>query len=126
MEDELKSLGIFLKSSGILEMAYNKYRGLAMLPLSTTMNIMILDLDNLPVKPFKFKEVFIRWMLQMNEGRIMNGEEPILTYNLAKRCPIWKICKMPIKSAGISKDSLLKPPSLKTVSRISQPKNINK
>ena len=126
MTDDLKALGIFLKSSDILEKAYGQFRGLAMLPLTTSMNILMLDLNNLPVKPFNFKEVFIRWILQVNEKRILNGDEPIITYNIAKQCPIWKLYKMPVSSSKIYGNTALNLPSLKTISNITKPKNINK
>jgi len=122
----LKTLGISFGSSSLLEEAYQKYRGLAMLPLTTSMQVLILDLDNLPTKPLPFKEVFIRWLLQVNEGRLINEEEPLLTYNIAKMCPIWKIIKMPVKSAGMNKQGLIKPPKLVTKAKQTTPKAINK
>ena len=122
----LKALGITFKSTSLLEMAYDAFKGVAMLPLATGMQLLVLDLNNLPTKPIPFKEVFIRWMMQANESRIMNGEEPILTYDLAKRCPIWKLIKMPVKSMTMSRDKIMKAPKIQTVRKQNTPKNINK
>ena len=122
----LKTLGIVLKSTELLESAYNQYRGLAMLPLTSSMQLLVLDLDNLPTKPIPFKEVFLKWLLQVNETRIMNEDEPILTYDLAKRCPIWKIISMPVKSMLMSRDRVMKPPKLKTSREQTKPKGINR
>lgn len=123
----LKDLGIFFKDTSLLQEAYDAYRVLPMLPLTSTMQLLVLDLNNLPVKPIPFKEVFLRWMLQVNETRIMNGEEPIMTFNLAKMCPIWKIIKMPVRSVTMSRDGLtVKLPKLKSAREQTQPRGINR
>jgi hypothetical protein len=122
----LKTLGIMLKSSGLLEAAYERYRAIPLLPLSTNMQMLVLDLDNLPVKPIPFKEVFLRWMMQANESRMINGDEPLMTYELARMCPIWKLIKMPIKSLAMTRDKVMKPPKIQTVRQQSQPGSINK
>lgn len=121
----LKELGIALRASDLLESAYNSYRMLPMLPLKTTMQLLVVDLDNLPTKPIPFKEVFLKWMLQANEGRIMNGDEPLMTFELARMCPIWKIIKMPVRSVTMSRDRIMQAPKLKTVRQQAQPKGIN-
>lgn len=122
----LKTLGIALKSTSLLEAAYEQYKALPVLPLKTTMQLLVIDLNNLPTKPIAFKEVFIRWMLQANESRIMNGDEPLLTFELARMCPIWKLIKMPVKSVTMSRDKIMQAPKLKTVRQQAQPKSINK
>lgn len=121
----LKTLGIALRSTSLLQEAYELYRGLPILPLKTSMQLLVIDLDNLPVKPIPFKEVFIRWMLQANESRMINGEEPFMSYELAKMCPIWKLIKMPVRSVTMSRDRIMQAPKLKTVRQQAQPKGIN-
>lgn len=121
----LKALGIALKSTTLLEDAYQRLRGLPMIPLKTNMQLLVIDLDNLPTKPLPFKEVFIKWMLQANESRLINGEEPILSYELAKMCPLWKLIRMPIRSLTMSREKMIKPPKLQTVSKQQRPRGIN-
>lgn len=122
----LKTLGIAFKSTSLLEAAYSKYRGVALLPLVTSIRILVLDLDNLPTKPIPFKEVFLRWMLQANESRMINDEEPIMSYELARMCPIWKLIKMPVKSLQMTRDKVMKPPKVITVRQQARPKGINR
>ena len=122
----LKTYGIMLKSTSLLEAAYEQYRAIPLLPLSTNMQMLVLDLDNLPIKPIPFKEIFLRWMMQANEGRMINGEEPLMTYELARLCPIWKVIKMPIKSLAMTRDKVMKPPKIQTVRQQAQPGSINK
>jgi hypothetical protein len=118
----LKELGIFLKDTDLLTMAYGLYRGIALLPLAAGKNVLVLDLDNLPSKPIPCKEIFIRWWLQVNEPRILKGEDPVITYSIAKMCPIWKLIPMPIRPIGVSK--LHKLPSIKTISQQIKPTGI--
>lgn len=122
----LKTLGIAFKSTSLLEAAYNKYRGVALLPLATSMRILVLDLDNLPTKPIPFKEVFLRWILQANETRMINDEEPIISYELARMCPIWKLIRMPVKSLQMTREKVMKPPKVITVRQQARPKGINR
>jgi hypothetical protein len=122
----LKALGIMLKSTSLLEAAYERYRAIPLLPLTTNMQVLVLDLDNLPVKPIPFKEVFLRWMMQANEGRMINGEEPIMTYELARMCPIWKVISMPVKSLAMTRDKVMKPPKIQTARQQARPGSINK
>lgn len=122
----LKTLGIAFKSTSLLEEAYSKYRGIALLPLVTSIRVLVLDLDNLPTKPIPFKEVFLRWMLQANESRMINDEEPIMSYELARMCPIWKLIKMPVKSLQMTRDKVMKPPKVITVRQQARPKGINR
>lgn len=122
----LKTLGIVFKSTSLLEEAYGKYRGIALLPLVTNTRILVLDLDSLPIKPIPFKEVFLRWMMQANETRMINEEEPLMTYELARMCPIWKLIKMPVKSLQMTREKVMKPPKVITARQQQQPKGINR
>ena len=121
---ELQELGIFLKDNELLTMAFSAYRALAMLPVVEGMHILILDLDNLPTEPFSFKEIFLKWWLQANEARISKGEDPILTYSIAKLCPVWKLVPMPIRPLGATK--LFKLPPIKTIGKKQLRVSINK
>lgn len=124
--NQLKALGIALKSTSLLEDAYSQLSAMPMLPLTTSMQLLVIDLNNLPTRPIPFKEIFIRWMLQVNEGRLINGDEPLLSYNLAKRCPIWKLIKMPVRSMTMVRDKVIQAPKLKlkTVRQQQTPKGI--
>jgi len=107
--NKLQALGIALKTSTAIERAYDELKVLAMLPVNG-MKLMVLDLDSLPTKPFPFKEVFIRWALTVQESRILFGEDPIFPYELVKRCPLWRITPMPIKTLKLTKEGLFNKP----------------
>jgi hypothetical protein len=103
--EELKTLGIALNMTGLLEQAYSQYRTLLLLPMLGS--AMGLDLSALPKEPFSFKEVFLKWALQANQPRIEQGQAPIFTLKLVLACPLWKLVKAPLISMKLTKDSLL-------------------
>jgi hypothetical protein len=108
---ELKALGIVLKSSSTIERAYEKLKGIPLLPIAGD-KMLVLDLDSLPTKPIPFKEVFLRWAIAANEGRLLNREDPIFPYELVKRCPLWRTISMPIKTFKMTKEGLFNKPKL--------------
>jgi hypothetical protein len=105
--NELKALGIILKDDDILAEAYAKHKSQIILPLYGV-NGIALDLNALPVKPFNFKMVFLKWALQANAGRLASKQEPLFTLGLVKACPLWKLVPPPFISLRLDKDSLLK------------------
>ena len=105
--NELKALGIALKDDKIISAAYAQHKLQLILPIYGT-NGVALDLNALPVKPFSFKEVFLRWALQANEGRLKAGMQPLFTMGLVKVCPLWKLVPAPFISLKLDKESLLK------------------
>lgn len=78
---------------------------------------LILDLDSLPTHPVPIKELFIRWLLKVNQSRIEVGEKPLVTYELAMQCPLWKVIDPPFISTKLTKEKMFnKPrPTIKTI-----------
>jgi hypothetical protein len=106
----LKAYGIVLGNSSLIAKAYETMRAVPILPI-TGKALIVLDLDSLPLKPFPFKEVFLRWALRLNEGRLLAGEEPIFPFELVRACPLWKAIPMPIKRLDMTKESMFNRPS---------------
>lgn len=104
--NELKALGIVLQDSALLVEAYGRHKAQLILPIEG--DSLALDLNKLPLKPFPFKEVFLKWALQANEPRLRKGQEPIFPMTLVKMCPLWKLVPAPIIRLDLNKDSLLK------------------
>jgi hypothetical protein len=104
---ELKVLGIVLKDNDILTEAYEKHKSQLIIPVLGITGV-ALDLNSLPIKPFSFKTVFLKWALQANEARIIAGREPLFTLGLVKACPLWKLVPPPFITMRLDKDSLLK------------------
>lgn len=117
--EKLKAIGMAFRSSSTIERAYEQLKGVPILPLAGV-KLLILDLDSLPTKPLPLKELFLRWALTANEGRMLAGEDPIFPYSLVKSCPLWKIIPMPIKTMTATQEGMFNKPAVKTAS--AQPK----
>jgi hypothetical protein len=68
----------------------------------------LIDLQQLPSSPINFAEILLRWIIAANKKRIENDEEIIITFDLIKRCPIWKVINMPVKSIKATPESFNK------------------
>ena len=121
----LKTYGIVLGNSSLIVKAYESLSGLAMLPIEGR-DLLVLDLDALPLKPLPFKEVFLKWALRLNEGRMLQGEEPIFPFELVKACPLWRVIPMPIRRMGMTQEGMFGKPTIKTASKSLRPGSINK
>lgn len=71
---------------------------------------LFLDLDSLPIKPYPFKELFIRWLISINKQRIQSGEQVIINMKIIMLCPLWKIIKCPIKKIELTKENMFNKP----------------
>jgi hypothetical protein len=111
---ELKALGIVLRSSTAIERAYEKLKAVPVIPIAGT-KLLVLDLNSLPRKPIPFKEIFLRWAIAANEGRLLIGDDPIFPLALVKRCPLWKAIKMPLKALDLTQERLFNKPTLKVM-----------
>jgi hypothetical protein len=111
LSPEAKSLSALLHEMW-MEEAYKNYSGLVVGSLTEKAGQrgLILDLDSLPSKPLPFKEIFIRWLLKVNQPRIIAGEKPIITYELAMQCPLWKAIPPPFISVKLTKEAMFKKP----------------
>lgn len=86
-----------------------KNRGIIVPSVSRSLNsILFINLQQLPRTPVNFPEILLRWIIFVNRKRIENNEEIIITYEIIKSCPIWKVIEMPIKNLSLTKESLNK------------------
>ena len=122
--EKLKAIGITLRSSTAIERAYDELKALPMLPV-TGQKLLVIDFNSLPTSPIPFKEVLIRWLLTVNEGRLLAGEEPFFPYELVKRCPLWRLLAMPIRTLDLTQERLFNKPSFKGINDQPQSKIIN-
>lgn len=123
--EKLKELGITLRSSTAIERAYESLKAIPMLPI-TGQKLLVLDLNSLPSKPIPFKEVFLKWALAANEGRLLVGDDPIFPYELVKRCPLWKAIPAPIRTLDLTQERLFNKPAFKTIGNQPKIKTINR
>ena len=93
-------------------------------------SILLINLQQLPQTPVNFAEILIRWIIFVNRKRIENGDEILITFEIIKMCPIWKVISMPVKNVKLTPESLNKSrgptPSRKTVKLGSINKQSNK
>ena len=71
----------------------------------------ILDLDALPVSPLPFKDLFIRWLVSVNQQRIQNSQPVLCTYELVMRCPLWRVVACPIRKLTLTKEGMFNKPT---------------
>lgn len=111
LSPEAKALSALLNEQW-MEEVYHHYEGIIVTMLSDSAGhrALILDLDRLPKQPIPFKEIFIKWILKVNESRIIAGEEPLVTYELAMQCPLWKAIDPPFISVKLTKEAMFKKP----------------
>jgi hypothetical protein len=121
----LKAYGIVLGNSSLVAKAYDSLRGIAVLPIEGK-DLLVLDLNSLPTKPIPFKEVFLRWALRLNEGRMLAGEDPIFPFELVKACPLWKTVRMPLRRLDMTQEGMFNKPLIKGVSKAPKLGSINK
>lgn len=111
----------------LLELLYNRSKGIFLQSFSKPFkNGYILDLNALPTYPIDFKEVFIKWMVKINAGRIEKGLEPIMTLDIALKCPLWKAISPPIRRVKLTKEGMFNVPSIKTINKKAKPGSINR
>ena len=86
------------------------HRVIVMPMVNRSLNMLItINLQQLPQSPVNFAEILIRWIIFVNKPRIEAGKEILITYDIIKKCPIWKIIKMPIKTLKATRTALNKP-----------------
>jgi hypothetical protein len=93
---------------------------------SSLKSILLINLQQLPRQPVNFAEILLRWLVFVNKSRLEKGEEMIITLELLKKCPIWKVIDMPIKALKLDKGSLNKPRGPVPTRKTSKIGSINK
>ena len=90
-------------------------------------NFSMIDLDKLPREPVDFKEVLMRWLIAVNRPRLENGENMIMTFDLIKKCPIWRTIPLPLRKLPLQREAINKPASVTTVqTKMSSIKGFNR
>ena len=74
-----------------------------------SMTIFGVDLTVLPTKPVDYRAAFIKWLIKVNEPRLRAGNDLLITYDIVKRCPLWRMIPMPFRSLELTKVALRKP-----------------
>lgn len=126
MQDLSTKLAIVFKNKDWLEKNYQDHRGVFLHSGAISSKGLILDLNSLPHDPIDFKTIFIKWMIDVNAPRLMKEQDPIMTLELALKCPIFKVIKPPIRKLDLTSEGLFNRPSLKTSGQKQTPGSINK
>ncbi len=69
----------------------------------------MIDLDSLPRQPIDFREILMRWVIAVNSKRLENGDNPIITFDIIKRCPIWKDFPLKLRKMPLNRQAINKP-----------------
>lgn len=128
MTDDLKQYGINIFEVQLVEGYYSSLRGIFLTTLDglSSKNGYVLDLDSLPKQPIDFKGAFIRWLININLSRIKDGKAPVITLELALKCPLWKFIKPPLVRMKLTPEGMFNKPKVKTAFQKASPKRINK
>ena len=106
---------------------YEGYAGLLIEQLDTIgRRGIILDLDSLPSEPYPLKKLFLMWLMSVNRERINRLQQPIVTYDLVMKCPLWKVVSPPFRPLKLETGALNNASAFKTVRQRTDPKGINK
>lgn len=103
---------------------YKSYKAILIPSMKKQLSIsgLMIDLDSLPVKPYPFKELFIRWLIVLNKDRIDKNLPVVITLSIVKMCPLWSIVKCPLKKIKLTKEGLFQTtknnPTIGTVSTL--------
>jgi len=52
------------------------------------------------------QEYFVRWLFEVNRRRLEQGLELMVTYDIIKQCPLWKVIPMPYRNIKMTKESV--------------------
>jgi len=104
-----------------IEEHYTKLKGI----LLNTSGL-FLDLNALPTTPHNLKEIFIKWLIQVNLQRIEQGLDPIVTPSLVAKCPLWAVVPPPFRNMQLTKTGMFNKPEVKNVRQKPTPGLINK
>lgn len=52
------------------------------------------------------QEYFVRWLFEVNRRRLEQGLDLMVTYDIIKQCPLWKIIPMPYRNVKLTKEAV--------------------
>lgn len=62
----------------------------------------------LDLLPDLAKQVLMRWLFEVNRRRLEGGLPLMVTYDIVKQCPLWKIIPMPYRTYKLNKEIVSK------------------
>ncbi len=70
------------------------------------MTIYGVDLTALPTEPIDFRTAFVKWLIKINEPRLRVGKDLLITYDIVRRCPLWKVVPMPFRPISLTPEAV--------------------
>jgi hypothetical protein len=52
------------------------------------------------------QEYFVRWLFEVNRRRLEGGHDLMVTYDIIKQCPLWKIIPMPYRNTKLTQEAI--------------------
>lgn len=92
------------------ELMYQNQRAVFLHAFDKPINGYLLDLGALSME---LADVFLRWMTEINYERISHNEQPIMTLELAMKCPLWKVVDPPIRRISLTQEGMFNQPSVR-------------
>jgi hypothetical protein len=91
------------------KMTFNDYVAQNAVMLIPSINAKMLTMGGLKLGllPHIAQEYFIRWLFEVNRRRLEQGMPLMVTYDIIKQCPLWKIIPMPYRNLKLTKDIAL-------------------
>lgn len=62
----------------------------------------------LDLLPDLAKQILIRWLFEVNRRRLEGGQPLMVTYDIIKQCPLWKVIPMPYRTYKLNKEMVSK------------------
>lgn len=78
--------------------------GLLFMP-TINQNLALMGGLRLDLLPELAREIFIKWLFEVNKPRLLQGLPLLITYPIVKQCPLWKIIPMPYRQIKLNKDT---------------------
>jgi hypothetical protein len=67
--------------------------------------------------PDQAKQILVRWLFEVNRRRLEAGQPLLVTYDIVKQCPLWKLIPMPYRNYKLTKDHMAKLTQMVPVSK---------
>lgn len=113
LDQTLKELGIKFKDKSLLEQYYKQLSAVFITDAMMASHAgMVLDLNSLPNDPIPFKEAFIKWLIEVNMPRLESGQQPVITYEVIMKCPLWRLVRPPLKRLEMTQEGLFSQPKV--------------
>lgn len=91
--DPKQSFKVFIEDNGLLFMP------------TINQSLALMGGLRLDLLPELAREIFIKWLFEVNKPRLLQGLPLLITYPIVKQCPLWKIIPMPYRQIKLNKDT---------------------